>query len=185
MARAVTRPTLMDVLVRQGILPKQTLDQVLSRLGGATVALGQTLVSEGILSEDQLACALAAQFDLPCDLLTEFRVDQSFYDSMSVKLMQRHPFIPIAEHQGRLGRRAPGRARDRPDDPGPEPPVVLRSDSVAHARSTRRAHRRLDPGDPRHESRRTARADHPGRAGIWRKRIAAVDSAQRSARVRD
>jgi type IV pilus assembly protein PilB len=102
MARAVTRPTLTDVLVRQGTLPKQTLDQVLGRLGGATAALGQTLVSEGILSEDQLAHALAAQFDLPCDLLTEFRVDQSFYDSMSVKLMQRHPFIPIAEHQGRL-----------------------------------------------------------------------------------
>ena len=102
MARTVTRPTLTDVLVRQGILPKQTLDQVLSRLGGATAALGQTLVSEGTLSEDQLAHALAAQFDLPCDLLTEFRVDQSFYDSMSVKLMQRHPFIPIAEHQGRL-----------------------------------------------------------------------------------
>jgi type IV pilus assembly protein PilB len=102
MARTVTRPTLTDVLVRQGILPKQTLDQVLNRLGGVTSALGQTLVSEGILSEEQLARALAAQFDLPCDLLTEFRVDQSFYDSMSVKLMQRHPFIPIAEHQGRL-----------------------------------------------------------------------------------
>ena len=102
MARTVTRPTLTDVLVRQGILPKLTLDQVLSRLGGVTAARGQTLVSEGILSEDQLARALAAQFELPCDLLTEFRVDQSFYDSMSVKLMQRHPFIPIAEHQGRL-----------------------------------------------------------------------------------
>ena len=102
MARTVTRPTLTDVLVRQGILPKQTLDQVLNRLGGVTSALGQTLVSEGILSEEQLARALAAQFDLPCNLLTEFRVDQSFYDSMSVKLMQRHPFIPIAEHQGRL-----------------------------------------------------------------------------------
>jgi len=102
MARTVTQPTLADVLVRQGILPKQTLDQVLSRLGGVTSALGQTLVSEGILSEEQLARALAAQFDLPCDLLTEFRVDQSFYDSMSVKLMQRHPYIPIAEHQGRL-----------------------------------------------------------------------------------
>ena len=102
MARTATRPTLTDVLVRQGILPKQTLEQVLSRLGGVTAAFGQTLVSEGILSEDQLARALAAQFDLPCDLLAEFRVDQSFYDSMSVKLMQRHPFIPIAEHQGRL-----------------------------------------------------------------------------------
>ena len=102
MARTVTRPTLTDVLVQQGILTKQTLDQVLNRLGGVTAAFGQTLVSEGILSEEQLARALAAQFDLPCNLLTEFRVDQSFYDSMSVKLMQRHPFIPIAEHQGRL-----------------------------------------------------------------------------------
>ena len=102
MARTVTRPTLTDVLVRQGILPKQTLDQVLSRLGGVTAAFGQTLVSEGILSEDQLARALAAQFDLPCNLLTDFRVDQGFYDSMSVKLMRRHPFVPIVEHQGRL-----------------------------------------------------------------------------------
>jgi len=102
MARTVTRPTLADVLIRQGVLPKQTLDQVLGRLDGVTAALGQTLVSEGIISEDQLARALAAQFDLPCDLLTEFRVDQSFYNSMSVKLMQRHPFIPIAEHQSRL-----------------------------------------------------------------------------------
>jgi type IV pilus assembly protein PilB len=98
----VTRPTLTDVLVQQGILTKQTLDQVLNRLGGVTAAFGQTLVSEGILSEEQLARALAAQFDLPCNLLTEFRVDQAFYDSMSVKLMQRHPFIPIAEHEGRL-----------------------------------------------------------------------------------
>jgi len=102
MARTVTRPTLADVLIQQGVLPKQTLDQVLGRLDGVTAALGQTLVGEGIISEEQLARALAAQFDLPCDLLTEFRVDQSFYNSMSVKLMQRHPFIPIAEHQGRL-----------------------------------------------------------------------------------
>jgi type IV pilus assembly protein PilB len=102
MARTVTRPTLADILIQQGVLPKQTLDQVLGRLEGVTAALGQTLVGEGIISEDQLARALAGQFDLPCDLLTEFRVDQSFYNSMSVKLMQRHPFIPIAEQQGRL-----------------------------------------------------------------------------------
>ena len=80
MARTVTRPPLADVLVQQGILTKQTLDQVLNRLGGVTAVFGQTLVSEGVLSEEQLARALAVQFDLPCNLLTEFRVDSSFYD---------------------------------------------------------------------------------------------------------
>lgn len=96
------RPTLADVLVNEGLLPRQTVEQTLDRLHGVSVGLGQTLVSEGLLSEEQLARALAVQFGLPFDPLTDFRVDQSFYDSMSVKLMQRHPFVPIAEQGSRL-----------------------------------------------------------------------------------
>ena len=102
MSRVVGRPSLTDVLIRQGLLPKQTIDQTLQRLGGATATLGSTLVSEGVLSEEQLARAVAAQFSLAFDPLTDFRVDQSFYDSMSVKLMRRHPFVPLAEQNGRL-----------------------------------------------------------------------------------
>lgn len=106
-ARAVAvptlaRPSLADVLVKLGMVPKQTVDQTLGRLGGAVAALGQTLLSEGALSEEQLARALASQFDLPFDPLTDFRVDRRFYESMSVKLMQRHPFVPMTEQQGRL-----------------------------------------------------------------------------------
>ena len=102
MARSITRPTLADVLVAQGMLPKHTVDQALARLSGVTAELGSTLVSEGMLSEDQLARALAVQFGLPFDPLTDFRVDQVFYDRLSVKLMQRHPFAPISEQHGRL-----------------------------------------------------------------------------------
>lgn len=106
-ARAVavstlTRPSLADVLVKHGMVPKQTVEQTLDRLGGAAAALGQTLLSEGALSEEQLARALAAQFDLPFDPLTDLRVDRRFYESISVKLMQRHPFVPMVEQQGRL-----------------------------------------------------------------------------------
>jgi type IV pilus assembly protein PilB len=102
MARSIARPTLADTLIRQGMLPKQTVDQTLSRLGGVTAELGSTLVSEGILSEEQLARALAVQFGLAFDPLTDFRVEHEFYDRISVKLMQRHPFVPIAEEHGRL-----------------------------------------------------------------------------------
>jgi type IV pilus assembly protein PilB len=101
-SRSITRPALGDVLVEQGIVPKLTVEQTLSRLGGVTAELGATLLGEGAVSEEQLARALSIQFGLPFDALTDFRVEPSFYDSISVKLMQRHPFVPIAELQGRL-----------------------------------------------------------------------------------
>jgi type IV pilus assembly protein PilB len=74
----------------------------LSRLNGVMAALGHTLISEGLLSEDQLAHALAAQYGLPYDPLVEFRVDPEYYEIISVKLMQRFPFVPIAERAGIL-----------------------------------------------------------------------------------
>ncbi|BFU93099.1 MAG: General secretion pathway protein E [Nitrospira sp.] len=69
---------------------------------GVAAAFGQTLISEGLLSEDQLAHALAVQYDLPYDPLTDFRVDPRYYETISIKLMQRFPFVPIAEHSGAL-----------------------------------------------------------------------------------
>ncbi len=101
MARSVARPTLLEVLVRHG-LAREPIEQALRRLGGVSLALGQTLVSEGVLSEEQLAKALAEQYGLPYDPLTDFRVDQRFYESISVKLMQRHPFVPMGERSGVL-----------------------------------------------------------------------------------
>lgn len=102
MARSLARPSLAEVLVSQDVVPKQTVEDALRRLGGVAVMLGQTLVGEGLLSEDQLARALAIQYNLPYDPLTDFRVDQQYYETISVKLMQRYPFVPIAERAGVL-----------------------------------------------------------------------------------
>ena len=102
MQRHLTRPSLADVMVREGILPRRTVDQVVARLGGSTTALGQTLVEEGTISEAQLAQALAAQYGLPYDPLTGFRVDSEFYHTISVKLMRRHPFVPVKDEAGAL-----------------------------------------------------------------------------------
>jgi len=102
MARSVAKPSLADVLVSQGVLPKATIEDVLRRLKGVVAPLGHTLVSEGFLSEDQLARGLAVQYGLPYDPLIDFRVDPRYYDTISVKLMQRFPFVPIAEQEGVL-----------------------------------------------------------------------------------
>ncbi len=100
-ARSVARPTLLEVLVRHG-LAREPIEQALRRLGGVSLALGQTLVSEGVLSEEQLAKALAEQYGLPYEPLTDYRVHPQFYESISVKLMQRHPFVPMGERAGVL-----------------------------------------------------------------------------------
>jgi type IV pilus assembly protein PilB len=102
MQRHLTRSSLPEILVRQGVLTKRVLDQVLGRLGGRMAALGQTLLEEGTISDQQLAQALAAQYGLAYDPLTGFRVDQEFYTSISVKLMRRHPFVPLKESDGVL-----------------------------------------------------------------------------------
>jgi type IV pilus assembly protein PilB len=91
----------LEVLVRHG-LAREPIEQALRRLGGVSLALGQTLVSEGVLSEEQLAKALAEQYGLPYEPLTDYRVDPQFYESISVKLMQRHPFVPMGERAGVL-----------------------------------------------------------------------------------
>ena len=101
-ARSMLRPTLADVLVAQGMVTQSTVDHTLNQLGGVSADLGATLLGEGALSEDQLARALASQYGLPFDPLVDFRVEQSFYERMSVKLMKRHPFVPITECEGRL-----------------------------------------------------------------------------------
>ena len=102
MPRSLARPSLADVLVDQGVLTQRTVEDVLRRIKGVAAALGQTLISEGLLSEDQLAQALAVQYSLPYDPLTDFRVDPRYYETISIKLMQRFPFVPMAERSGML-----------------------------------------------------------------------------------
>jgi type II secretory ATPase GspE/PulE/Tfp pilus assembly ATPase PilB-like protein len=102
MPRSLTKPFLAEVLIDQGMLTKHTVEDVLRRLKGVGAALGQTLISEGLLSEDQLAHALAFQYGLPHDPLTDFQVDPRYYETISIKWMQRFPFVPIAERSGKL-----------------------------------------------------------------------------------
>jgi type IV pilus assembly protein PilB len=102
MRRSLERPLLSDILIGQGALTRSVLDQAVSRFGDTPATLGVALVNEGLITEEQLARALAAQYGLPYDPLVDFRVDPRFFQSISVKLMRRHPFVPIIERDGVL-----------------------------------------------------------------------------------
>jgi len=102
MGRVLNRKSLGDVLVGQELLTRKEVEKAISRLGSSPGSLGQALVDEGVISDEQLACALAEQQGLPYNLLTHFRVDPQFYQTVSVELMHRHPFVPLSERDGVL-----------------------------------------------------------------------------------
>ncbi len=102
MLRSLARPSLAEVLVSQGVLTRHKVDEVFRRVKGVPAALGKALTDDGLLSEDQLAHALASQYGLTYDPLTNFRINPQYYESISIKWMQRVPFVPLNEQAGVL-----------------------------------------------------------------------------------
>ncbi|MHC9062919.1 GspE/PulE family protein [Nitrospira sp. CMX1] len=102
MSRSFARPALTEVLVSQGVLSRHKVEDTLCRVKGVPAALGKALVEDGLLTEDQLAQALADQYGLRYDPLTNVRVDPQYYESISIKWMQRVPFVPLREQAGVL-----------------------------------------------------------------------------------
>ena len=102
MSRSLARPSLAEVLVGQGVLTRHKVEEVFLRVKGVPAALGKALTDAGLLSEDQLAHALASQYGLTYDPLTNFRIAPQYYESISIKWMQRVPFVPLNEQAGVL-----------------------------------------------------------------------------------
>src|SRR5437773_8856445 len=100
--RFVKRKPLREVLIEQGVVSGPQLDAVLGKLENGRGPLGPALVAEGLLSAEQLGRALAAQYGLTYEPLTEYRVDPRFYQTIPVELMYRHPFVPLAEQDDLL-----------------------------------------------------------------------------------
>ena len=95
MSRATARKRLSDILVTQGLLTREAVEEALARMGPNQTSLGDLLVQERLLTEEQLARALAEQYGLVFEPLQEFRVNPEFYHSVPVELMHRHPFVPL------------------------------------------------------------------------------------------
>jgi type IV pilus assembly protein PilB len=96
------RKPLADLLLERGLLSPQELDGVLGKMNASRLSLSQALVDEGLLPEEELAVILAQQCGLAYDPLTDFRVNQQFYQTIPVELMHRHPFVPLSEREGIL-----------------------------------------------------------------------------------
>jgi type IV pilus assembly protein PilB len=102
MAPPVKRATLEAILVDRGVLVAEEATRLLQQANDARRSFYAVLVEEGSVPEAVLGEAIAAQYGLPYDPLTEFRVDPEFFKTIPVEWMHRHPFVPLHEQEGLL-----------------------------------------------------------------------------------
>ncbi len=79
----------------KGIVTQEQIDELLARTDKREKRIGELLSSEGLVSEEALAQAVAEQRDLRYLDLTDFHINPKFFEKIPVDLMQRYQFVPV------------------------------------------------------------------------------------------
>ncbi len=91
------RKRLCDIIVAKGTVTQEQINELLLRTDGRQKRIGERLLDEGLITEEDLARALAEQRDLRYTDLADFRVSPKFFETIPVELMQRYQFIPMED----------------------------------------------------------------------------------------
>ena len=91
-----------DILVEQGKLTEQQLQQALEFQKDSPMELGRSLVELGFISDADLAQARAQRLNLGYAELTEADVDREAVELIPERLLRRHSALPMHKENGRL-----------------------------------------------------------------------------------
>ncbi|MGD0584527.1 MAG: GspE/PulE family protein [Oryzomonas sp.] len=83
------------ILVERGSLAADQLPVVLDKLATSKLRFGEICVQEGLISEDELAHALAEQFNLEYVDLASFKLDEELLNSLPPDALYRFHFVPL------------------------------------------------------------------------------------------
>ena len=85
----------------KGLVTQRQINDILPKTDGSHIRLGELLVAEGLVTEENLARSLAEQRDLRYVDLIGYFVDEKFLTAIPVDLMKRYRFVPM-EDSGEL-----------------------------------------------------------------------------------
>lgn len=85
----------------KGLVTQRQINDILPNTDGSHIRLGELLVAEGLVTEENLARSLAEQRDLRYVDLIGYFVDEKFLTAIPVDLMKRYRFVPM-EDSGEL-----------------------------------------------------------------------------------
>jgi len=95
MMQSYKRRTIGAILIERGSLDPEKLPAVLEQIASTKQRFGEICVHEGFVTGEQLAMALAEQFNLEyCDL-AEFRMNEEILNALPPEAIYRFRFVPL------------------------------------------------------------------------------------------
>lgn len=85
-----------DLLVESNLITPSQLETILIKQKRSGKKLGEILVDDGILSEEDIAQALSHQLELPVVDLNEIQIDERILNMVSVNVLKKNVMIPYA-----------------------------------------------------------------------------------------
>jgi len=89
------RRTIGTILIERGSLDPDKLPVILEQHGSSKQRFGEICVHEGFVSGEQLAMALAEQFNLTYRDLTDFRMNEEILNALPPEAIYRFRFVPL------------------------------------------------------------------------------------------
>ena len=91
-----------QILVEQGLITNEQLEEALEKHRNSSKSLGRVLIDLGLIKESHLVRALSEQVGLEFVDLTEYPVDASATGLLPEALARRYKALPIGDRDGRL-----------------------------------------------------------------------------------
>ncbi|MFQ5703397.1 MAG: type IV-A pilus assembly ATPase PilB [Gemmatimonadales bacterium] len=97
---AASTERLGDLLVREGLITREQLQQALAEQKGTGMRLGYTLVKLGFVEETEITKMLARQYRMPAVDLSRFEVDKRIVKIVPTEVAVKHTVLPL-KREGR------------------------------------------------------------------------------------
>jgi type IV pilus assembly protein PilB len=101
-SRMVGKQRIGEIIASKGYASLAEIEGVLGGVKGTDKRMGQLLVENGVISEEQLSRSLAYQHGVKFVNLFNFHIEPRFFETVSYELMDRYQFVPYEEEGGRL-----------------------------------------------------------------------------------
>lgn len=91
----LTRKKLGEILIEQGILTEEQVQDTLRLQHQLGLLFGETLVQQKLVSEEKLVSVLVAQFGIPFIQPTQYKIPKELLEIFDPQMMRRFQFVPI------------------------------------------------------------------------------------------